>query len=208
MTFRTTAKVAAAACLAFVLGAAGAAAAPEVGKPAPDFTGVDTHGKTHTLKELRGKTVILEWSNDGCPYVQKHYGSGNMQKLQKDTTADGIVWLTIVSSAPGAQGNLPPAEHDALMLKRDAAPSAVLIDQEGTIGRAYGAQTTPHMYIITPDGNLAYKGAIDDKPTANQSDIEGARNYVREALEQIAAGKPVDPAVTRAYGCSIKYKTS
>lgn len=208
MMFYSTAKLAAAACLALALGAASAAAAPEIGKPAPDFTGTDTKGESHTLSELRGKTVILEWTNDGCPYVQKHYNSGNMQKLQKDTTADGVVWLTIASSAPGTQGNLQPAEHDALMRKFEAAPSAVIIDEEGTIGRAYGAQATPHMYIITPDGNLAYKGAIDDKPTADVADIEGATNYVRGALDQIAAGKPVDPAVTRAYGCSIKYKSS
>jgi hypothetical protein len=128
-----------------------------------------------------------------------------MQKLQKETTADGAVWLTIASSAPGTQGNLAPAEHDALMKERDAAPTAVLIDADGKIGRAYGAQMTPHMYIIKPDGTLAYKGAIDDKPTADKADIEGAHNSVRSALEQIAAGKPVDPAVTRAYGCSVKY---
>lgn len=208
MTFDNAVKFATAACLALVLGATGAAASPEVGKPAPEFTGTDTQGQTHTLKELRGKTVILEWTNDGCPYVEKHYGSGNMQKLQKETTTDGVVWLTIASSAPGTQGNLPAAEHDALMKKRNAAPTAVIIDEDGTIGREYGAQTTPHMYIITPDGNLAYKGGIDDKPTSDQKDIEGARNYVRQALDQIAAGKPVDPAVTRAYGCSIKYKAS
>lgn len=208
MMFYSTAKLAAAACMALALGAAAAAAAPEVGKPAPDFTGTDTKGESHTLSDLRGKTVILEWTNDGCPYVQKHYNSGNMQKLQKETTADGVVWLTIASSAPGTQGNLKPAEHDALMQKFEAAPSAVIIDEEGTIGRAYGAQATPHMYIITPDGNLAYKGAIDDKPTADVADVEGATNYVRGALDQIAAGKPVDPAVTRAYGCSIKYKSS
>jgi peroxiredoxin len=207
MVLQTTRKLVTAACLALVVGAVPATAAPQVGQPAPDFTGVDTKGKTHALKDLRGKTVILEWTNDGCPYVQKHYGSGNMQKLQKDTTADGVVWLTVASSAPGTQGNLAPAEHDALMKKRDAAPTAVLVDEDGTIGHAYGAQTTPHMYIITPDGKLAYKGAIDDKPTADKVDIDGAQNYVRNALEQIGAGKPVDPSVTRAYGCSVKYKS-
>lgn len=208
MMFDTVLKFATTACLALVLGAASLAASPDIGKPAPDFTGTDTQGRTHSLKDLRGKTVVLEWINDGCPYVQKHYGSGNMQKLQKEATANGIVWLTIASSAPGTQGHLPPEGHDAFMKKHDAAPTAVLLDEEGIIGRAYGAQTTPHMYIITPDGNLAYKGGIDDRPTTDQADIAGATNYVRQALDQIAAGKPVDPAVTRAYGCSIKYKAS
>jgi peroxiredoxin len=207
MFFDSTIKLAATACLALAVGVASATAAPKVGAPAPDFTGVDTHGKSHALSDLRGKTVILEWTNDGCPYVQKHYGSGNMQKLQKQTAADGVVWLTIASSAPGTQGNLTPAEHDALAAKRGAAPSAILIDEEGTIGHLYGAMTTPHMYVITPDGTLAYKGAIDDRPTADKGDIADAHNYVTGALAQIAAGKPVDPAVTRAYGCSVKYKS-
>ena len=206
MRIKTTA-ITAAACLGLLIGAGGAGAAPLVGQPAPDFTGVDTHGQTHTLHELKGKTVILEWTNDGCPYVKKHYSSGNMQSLQKEETAKGIVWLTIASSAPGEQGNLAPAEHDALMQKRGAAPTAVIIDAEGTIGRAYGAQTTPHMFIITPDGNLAYMGGIDDKPTTDVADIAGAHNYVRSALAQIAAGKPVEPAVTRPYGCSVKYRS-
>lgn len=197
---------AAVAGLALSLGAL-AASGPEVGKPAPAFSGVDTRGQTHTLEELRGKTVILEWTNDGCPYVKKHYESGNMQKLQKEETAKGVVWLTIASSAPGEQGNLSPAEHDALVKKFNAAPSAVIIDESGTIGHAYGALTTPHMFIITPDGTLAYKGAIDDRATVDEADITGATNYVRNALDQIAAGKSVDPAVTRAYGCSVKYKS-
>jgi peroxiredoxin len=199
--------ITAAACAAFLLGVAGAVAAPKIGEPAPDFTGIDTNGKTHALKDLRGKTVILEWTNDGCPYVKKHYGSGNMQSLQKEETAKGIVWLTIASSAPGEQGNLTPAEHNALMKERGAAPSAIIIDEDGTIGHAYGARTTPDMVIITPDGKLAYMGAIDDKPTTDKADIATAHNYVRSALEQIAAGKAVDPAVTRSYGCSVKYKS-
>ena len=192
---------------ALALSAGSALADPKIGQPAPDFVGVDTQGKSHALKDLRGKTVILEWTNDGCPYVQKHYGSGNMQALQKETTKDGVVWLTVASSAPGTQGNLEPAEHDALMKERDAAPTAVLIDEDGTIGQAYAAKTTPHMFVITPDGTLAYKGAIDDTPAANPGDVEGAQNYVRNALSQIKAGKPVDPAITRAYGCSVKYKS-
>jgi peroxiredoxin len=197
----------AAVCLAFAFGVGSAVAAPEVGQPAPEFNGVDTNGKTRTLKELRGKTVILEWTNDGCPYVNKHYGSGNMQKLQKEMTAKGIVWLTIASSAPGEQGNLTPAGYNAWMEKHGAAQTAVIIDESGAIGHAYGATTTPDMYIIKPDGTLAYKGAIDDKPTADKADIDGAQNYVLNALDQIAAGKDVDPAVTRPYGCSVKYRT-
>jgi peroxiredoxin len=207
MIFDTSLKLAAAACLALALSTGTAAANPKVGEPAPEFTGVDTQGKSHSLSELRGKTVILEWTNDGCPYVQKHYGSGNMQALQKKTTGEGMVWLTIASSAPGTQGHLAPAEHDALAKERGAAPTAILIDEEGTIGHLYGAKTTPHMYIITPDGKLAYMGAIDDKPTAEEADVASAHNYVTGALAQIAAGKPVDPAVTRAYGCSVKYKS-
>lgn len=207
MLFSPAVKIAAAAFLGLALSIGSATAAPQVGKPAPDFTGVDTHGKTHSLKDLRGKTVVLEWTNDGCPYVQKHYNSGNMQKLQKDAAAKGVVWLTIASSAPGTQGNLEPAEHDALMEKRDAAPAAVILDEEGAIGHAYDAKATPHMFIIKPDGTLAYKGAIDDKPTVNVADVDGATNYVVNALDQLAAGKAVDPAVTRAYGCSVKYKS-
>jgi peroxiredoxin len=207
MLFATSRTLAATACLAVALGVTGAVAAPQIGNPAPAFTGVDTYGKTHSLSELRGKTVILEWTNDGCPYVRKHYGSGNMQKLQKEMTAKGIVWLTIASSAPGEQGNLTPAEHNALMKKRGAAPTAILIDADGTIGHAYNATTTPDMYIIKPDGTLAYEGAIDDKPTTNTADIESAHNYVRSALAQIAAGQSVDPAITRPYGCSVKYRS-
>jgi peroxiredoxin len=207
MNFKSAMLTLAAACAALALTVAVAGASPDVGKAAPDFTGVDTKGIKHSLADLRGKTVILEWTNNGCPYVKKHYGSGNMQSLQKEETAKGIVWLTIASSASGEQGNLSPADHDALVKQEGAAPTAVILDEDGTIGRAYGAQTTPHMFIITPDGTLAYKGAIDDKPTADVADITGARNYVRNALDQIAAGKPVDPAVTRAYGCSVKYKS-
>ncbi len=207
MASATSRTLAATACLALALGVTGAVAAPQIGKPAPAFTGVDTYGKTHSLSELRGKTVILEWTNDGCPYVNKHYGSGNMQKLQEEMTAKGVVWLTIASSAPGEQGNLTPAEYNAWMKKHGAAQTAVIIDEKGTIGHAYNATTTPDMYIIKPDGTLAYEGAIDDKPTADKADIESAHNYVRSALAQIAAGKAVDPAITRPYGCSVKYRS-
>jgi len=182
-----------------------ALAAPSVGKPAPDFTGVDTRGQQVKLADFRGKTVILEWTNDGCPYVRKHYRTGNMQALQKELTGDGVIWLTVISSSPGTQGYVEPAEADKLTRSRDAAPTAVLLDPEGKIGRLYDAKVTPHMYIIKPDGTLAYQGAIDDKPTTRDRDVKTATNYVKTALNQIAAGKPVDPAVTRAYGCTVKY---
>ena len=192
--------------LAIMLATIGSAsAAPEVGNPAPAFTGTDSKGKTVKLSDFRGKTVILEWTNHGCPYVGKHYRTGNMQALQKETTGEGVVWLSVVSSAPGRQGHVEGAEADDLTRSRGAAPSAVLLDPEGTIGRLYEARATPHMFIIKPDGMLAYKGAIDDKPSASDSDVPIARNYVKTALEQIAANKPVDPAATRAYGCSVKY---
>lgn len=195
------------AAVAFGLSASAVMAAPQIGEAAPDFVGTDTKGQQVKLSDLRGKTVILEWSNHGCPYVQKHYGTGNMQELQKELTDKGIVWLTVISSAPGTQGYVEPAEADQLTTSRNAAPTAVLLDPEGQIGRLYDARTTPHMYIVTPDGKLAYKGAIDDKPTARDADVETATNYVRNALDLIAADKPVDPAVTRAYGCSVKYSS-
>ncbi len=195
----------AAAVVAFGLAAGSAFASPKVGEMAPDFTGIDSKGNPVKLSDLRGKTVILEWTNHGCPYVKKHYNAENMQKLQAETTDNGIVWLSIISSAPGTQGHVTGLEADELTESRGAKPTAVLLDPEGKIGRLYDARTTPHMYIITADGTLAYKGAIDDKPTTRRGDIEKAKNFVRNALSQIDAGKPVDPAVTRAYGCSVKY---
>ena len=202
------AHLALAALLSLAVAASPASAAPKTGDPAPEFAAVDSTGKPVKLSDFRGKTVILEWTNDGCPYVQKHYRSGNMQALQKDTTAEGMVWLSVLSSAPGEQGHLSGPAADKLNATRAAAPSAVLLDPDGKIGRLYGAVATPHMYIVTPDGKLAYAGAIDDKPTSNLADVKTARNYVRGALDQIAAGKPVSPAATRAYGCSVKYKGS
>lgn len=198
----------AASLAAIVIGTGVAIAGPKVGAPAPDFSGVDTAGKTVSLKQLKGKTVVLEWTNDGCPYVKKHYNSGNMQSLQQDAAGKGAVWLTIISSAPGEQGHLPPAELDKLTRERGAAPSAVLIDADGTIGKAYNARVTPHMYVIDPAGTLRYMGAIDDKPTADKADVAGARNYVKDALDALAAGRDIDKTVTRAYGCSVKYKSS
>ncbi|MDX2201726.1 MAG: redoxin domain-containing protein [Hyphomicrobiaceae bacterium] len=175
------------------------------GKPAPDFTATDSAGKPVTLSSLKGKTVVLEWSNDGCPYVGKHYNSGTMQKLQADATADGAVWLTVISSAPGTQGHVNGLEADKLTADRGAKPTAVLLDPKGALGKLYGASTTPHMYVIDAGGMLRYMGGIDDKPSASPASLTGAKPYVREALAAIAAGKPVDPASTRPYGCAVKY---
>lgn len=197
----------AAALLAGTAMALPAAASPEIGKPAPDFLAVDSNGKTVKLSDLRGKLVVLEWTNHDCPYVKKHYGASNMQATQRDAAADGAVWLSVISSAPGTQGYVQPAEANELTVKRGASPANVLLDPTGAIGKAYGAQTTPHMYMIGKDGALLYKGGIDDKPTANPADIATAKNYVRTALEAVKAGRAVDPAVTRAYGCTVKYSS-
>lgn len=185
-----------------------AAAAPEVGKPAPDFSAVDSNGKTVNLADYSGKVVVLEWTNDGCPYVAKHYGTGNMQKLQADAASKGVTWLTVISSAPGTQGHVMGLEANKLTEDRKAKPAAVLLDPKGTVGRLYDARTTPHMYIVDTAGKLAYMGAIDDKPSANHETVKGARNYVSEALDAVLAGKPVATASTRPYGCSVKYQGS
>ncbi|MGD2083186.1 MAG: thioredoxin family protein [Chromatiales bacterium] len=188
-----------------LLCACAAQAAPEVGKPAPEFAGTDTAGKVHRLSDYRGRIVVLEWTNHDCPYVRKHYGAGNMQALQRDATADGAVWLSIVSSAPGKQGYVSPAQADRLTAERNAAPTAVLLDPKGDIGRAYAARTTPHMYVIDAEGVLRYMGGIDDIPTSDPADIPRAKQYVRAALKAVGAGEPVADAVTRPYGCSVKY---
>ena len=177
----------------------------QAGKAAPDFTAVDSNGKSHQLSSFKGRTVVLEWTNDGCPYVQKHYGAGNMQALQKAASDAGVVWLSVISSSPGTQGHVDGAAANKLTTDRKAQPTAVLLDPVGKVGKLYDAKTTPHMYVIDPKGNLAYAGAIDDKPTANQADIKGARNYVTEALTAVAAGKTPAVTTTRAYGCSVKY---
>lgn len=183
----------------------GASAALQVGQPAPAFTGVDTTGQTHSLSDFLGKVVVLEWTNHDCPYVRKHYDAGNMQTQQREATADGVVWLSIISSAPGKQGHVSPAEADELTTSRDAAPTAVLLDESGDIGRAYKARTTPHMYVIDAEGRLAYMGGIDNIPSANPADIDEATQFVPAALAQVMAGKAADPSVTRPYGCSVKY---
>ncbi len=177
----------------------------QVGQQAPDFVGTDTHGKTVKLSSLRGKTVVLEWTNHQCPYTRKHYDSGNMQGLQKTATARGVVWLSIISSAPGRQGHVSGAKADALTSRRKAAPTAVLLDPKGTIGRLYKAKTTPHMFVIDKAGRVAYMGAIDSKPTANPADIATAKNYVKAALAALMSGKTIAPARTSPYGCSVKY---
>ncbi len=176
-----------------------------VGEPAPGFEGVDTQGKTHRLVDYRGQTVVLEWTNHDCPYVRKHYGAGNMQDQQREAAAQGVVWLSVVSSAPGKQGHVSPAEADELTRSRKAAPHAVILDPAGKIGRAYGAKTTPHMYIIDDAGKLVYMGGIDSITTSNPDDIPRATQHVRVALQELATGKSVTTPVTRPYGCSVKY---
>ncbi|MCW9078040.1 MAG: thioredoxin family protein [Gammaproteobacteria bacterium] len=182
-----------------------AGAALKIGEPAPGFTGIDTSGKSHALSDFRGKPVVLEWTNHDCPYVRKHYSSGNMQRQQQTATGQGVVWLSIISSAPGKQGHVTPAQADALTAERNAAPSAVILDEKGEIGRLYEAKTTPHMYIIDADGKLAYMGGIDSIASANPADIGKATQYVPAALAQVMNGEPVAPSVTRPYGCSVKY---
>jgi peroxiredoxin len=175
------------------------------GEMAPDFKGTDSNGKTQTLSQYRGKYVVLEWANRGCPYEQKHYKSGNMETLQKEWTAKGVVWLSVLSSAPGQQGYVTPAEENQYLITMHAVPTAAILDPSGTIGRLYDAKTTPHMFVIDPSGKLIYEGAIDDKPSTDPNSLNGAHNYVSRALEESMAGKPVTTPVTRSYGCNVKY---
>jgi len=182
-----------------------AAAVAKVGEAAPGFTTTATTSKGVSLADQRGKIVILEWTNHDCPYVRKHYDSGNMQTLQKAITGQGVIWLTLVSSSPGTQGYVTPKQADELTSTRKANPTAVLLDPTGVVGRAYGATNTPHMYVIDKSGLLVYAGAIDDRPTTRPSDVPVAHNYVRAALDDMAAGRPVQTPVTRAYGCTVKY---
>jgi len=179
-------------------------AAVKVGQAAPDFQLIGSDGKTHKLSDYADKTVVLEWTNHDCPYVRKHYRSGNMQKLQKQFTDKGVVWLSVISSAPGKQGHVSAAEANEQTASRDASPSKVLLDPKGDVGRTYGARTTPHMYVIEK-GVMRYMGGIDSIPSASDSDIADAEPYVQLALNSVLAGKPVATAVTRPYGCSVKY---
>src|SRR5215469_2042935 len=176
------------------------------GATAPAFTARDIAGRTVNLGDYAGKLIILEWTNDGCPFVGKHYNSGNMQALQRKSTAAGVVWLTIASSAPGEEGYVTPAAAKADLARWQAAPTDFLLDPDGTVGHLYDARATPHMVVIDRSGRIAYMGAIDDKPSTRLADVKTAKNYVAAALDEIAAGKPVTVAATQAYGCSIKYR--
>ena len=182
-----------------------AAAAAKVGEPAPAFTLVDSTGQTRSLADYAGKTVVLEWTNHECPFVKKHYGSDNMQTQQRNATAAGVVWLSVNSSAPGQQGHVDGARAETIRTEARAAQTAYLLDPQGAAGRAYGAKTTPNMYVIDPSGVLRYAGAIDSIPSSDESDLAKATQYVPQALAELAAGKPVSVAVTRPYGCSVKY---
>ena len=183
-----------------------AEAAVNVGQRAPDFVAVDVTGKQHRLSDFAGKYVVLEWTNPGCPFVRKHYGAGNMQSTQKAAVDKGVVWLAINSTERAAGDYLPAPQLAAWMKEKAAAASHVLMDEDGTIGRAYGARTTPHLYIVDPKGVLVYAGGIDSIASARESDIKSATNYVNQALGEAFGGKPITAAATRAYGCSIKYK--
>jgi AhpC/TSA family len=181
------------------------ARAARVGERAPDFTATDSNDKVHKLSEYAGKFVVLEWHNRGCPYTAKHYQSGNMQRLQREWTARGVIWLTVISSAPGQQGYITAADENAFLKQSNAAPTAVLLDPTGALGHLYDAKTTPQMFIIDPHGTLIYNGALDDRATTDVADINGAKNYVSLALGEALAGKPVSNPATRPYGCSVKY---
>jgi peroxiredoxin len=177
----------------------------KVGSEAPAFTLKDTSGKEHSLSDYKGKFVVLEWFNEGCPFVKKHYTSGNMQKLQQEYTGKDVVWLSINSSAPGNQGHVTPETAPKTIADWKMNATKILLDHDGKVGRMYGAKTTPHMFVIDKAGKLIYQGAIDSKPTANAADVADAENYVKVALDNTMAGKPVENASTKPYGCSVKY---
>jgi peroxiredoxin len=202
ITMKAVTCVFAAALVAF---AVPVLAKPVIGQPAPAFTSVDSDGRTQSLAQYQGKVVVLEWNNPQCPFVRKHYGAGNMQKQQAEAAAAGVVWLTVNSGAPGKQGQLDAAAAKAYVTEQKAKPAAYLIDSDGTVGRAYAAKTTPQIAIIDRDGVLRYNGAIDSIPSADVEDIGEATQYARQALAEIAAGKPVSVATSEPYGCSVKY---
>lgn len=180
--------------------------AVKVGDPAPDFTATDSNGQTHKLSEYHGKFVVLEWTNNNCPFTRKHYSSGNMQNLQKEWTAKGVVWLTVLSSTPGGDGYMTAPAENAYIQRVHAAPTAALLDPSGALGHEFEARTTPDMYVIDPSGKLIYSGAIDDHPTTDPSDIPNSKNYVSLALTQAMSGQQVAVTYTRPYGCSVKYR--
>lgn len=190
--------------LCFLL-ASSAFASANVGQAAPDFTVTDMDGKQHKLSDFKGKYVVLEWLNHGCPFVGKHYGSGNMQSLQKEWTGKGVVWLSVISSAAGEQGHSDGKKAKTDYQAKGSNATTVLLDAGGKVGKTYGAATTPHMYVIGPNGNLLYNGGIDDKPTTDQADIKAAKNYVASALTESMAGKPITIAKSQPYGCNVKY---
>ncbi|HKQ18103.1 MAG TPA: thioredoxin family protein [Candidatus Eisenbacteria bacterium] len=198
-------RLAAIACFLLLAPTARANAAAIVGKPAPAFDAVDVDGKLVQLDAFKGKYVVLEWVNFGCPFVGKHYGSGNMQELQKKFSERGVVWLSICSSAPGKQGHVTGDEAKELIAEKEAAPTRFLLDPKGIVGKLYGAKTTPHMFVINPKGILVYNGAIDDRPSTKRADIKDAKNYLTAALESSLAGNKVEIAATQPYGCSVKY---
>jgi peroxiredoxin len=181
-------------------------AAAEIAKPAPDFTLTDTKGVTHRLADFKGKVVVLEWINLGCPYVKAQYSGKNMQNVQKAATAKGVVWLSVCSSASGQQGHMSPADWNTKIAEHGIASTAVLIDESGSVGKAYGAKTTPHMFVVAADGTLAYAGAIDTAISTNTAEIAKAQNYVTAAVDALLAGKPVATSATKPYGCGVKYK--
>jgi peroxiredoxin len=183
-----------------------AADSPAVGTTAPDFSLTDSKGKTQTVSQYKGKYVVLEWFNPECPFVKKHYGSGNMQKLQEEFAAKGVVWLSVDSSAPGLEGYLTAEQANAKMTEWKTKQTALVLDPDGKAGRSYGAKNTPHMFVINPEGKIVYEGAIDSKATPNPSDIASSTNYVKVALEESLSGKTVSNANTKPYGCSVKYK--
>lgn len=179
--------------------------APKIGQPAPGFTAINSNGDTVSLADYKGKTVILEWTNHDCPFVEKHYNSGNMQTLQNQARSQGFVWLSIISSAKGKQGQVDGTKANDIARQKNAMPTAILLDIEGKVGRAYDAKTTPHMFIIDPEGILRYQGAIDSISSASMDDIKTATNYVQQAMNEMIAGKPVSTSDTTPYGCSVKY---
>ena len=183
----------------------GAPDSPTVGTNAPDFSVTDSKGKTQSVSQYKGKYVVLEWFNPGCPFVKKHYGSGNMQKLQEEFTGKGVVWLTVDSSAPGKQGHLTADQANAKMAEWKTRQTALVLDEDGKAGQTYGAKNTPHMFVISPEGKIVYEGAIDSRNSANAADIPSSTNYVKVALDESMAGKTVSTARTQPYGCSVKY---
>ena len=189
----------------FLLAPLNANAAPAIGQPAPDFTAMAVDGAKVKPSDYVGKVVVVEWNNPGCPFVHKHYDGGNMQALQAYATGKGVVWLAINSGGPGREGNMTNAEAKEFISAQKLVVTHYILDPEGNIGRLYGAKSTPHMFVIDAKGNIAYMGAIDDKPTPDPQSLKGADNYVRDAIDALLAGKPVAVASTQSYGCSVKY---